>query len=103
MKVLYYYITRLGCWEVTEVKETWPGNARFNFFSATCADVSEGNCDSEFNLAKGRGSWGECGSRPRAAPGGLAAQATSWTRSTFSAFTRSMSQDVPGKSRTQEL
>ena len=27
------------------VKETWPGNARFNFFSATCADVSEGNCN----------------------------------------------------------
>ena len=58
MKVLYYYITRLGCWEVTQVKETWPGNARFNFFSATCADVSEGNCDSEFNLAKGEGEVG---------------------------------------------
>jgi len=27
------------------VKATWPGNARFNFFSATCADVDVGSCD----------------------------------------------------------
>eukprot|EP00913_Durusdinium_trenchii_P033107 g30997.t1 len=27
------------------VSSTWPGNARFNFFSATCADVSEEQCD----------------------------------------------------------
>ena len=28
----------------SEVKATWPGNARFNFFSATCADVDVGSC-----------------------------------------------------------
>ncbi|CAK9032965.1 Patched domain-containing protein 3 (RND-type protein RNDEu-3) [Durusdinium trenchii] len=27
------------------VSNTWPGNARFNFFSATCADVDEANCN----------------------------------------------------------
>ena len=27
-----------------EVSATWPGNSRFNFFSATCADVSESEC-----------------------------------------------------------
>jgi hypothetical protein len=27
-----------------EVSATWPGNARFNFFSATCADVPESEC-----------------------------------------------------------
>eukprot|EP00435_Cladocopium_sp_Y103_P013729 s1559_g3.t1 len=27
------------------VSATWPGNARFNFFSATCADVPESECD----------------------------------------------------------
>eukprot|EP00438_Fugacium_kawagutii_P018158 Skav206358 [mRNA] locus=scaffold3448:230697:241751:- [translate_table: standard] len=27
------------------VKQTWPGNARFNFFSATCNDVSESDCN----------------------------------------------------------
>jgi len=27
------------------VSATWPGNSRFNFFSATCADVSEGECN----------------------------------------------------------
>ena len=87
------------------MKETWPGNARFNFFSATCADVSEGNCASEFNLAKGEGEVGVNAGRSglRRVSGGLAAQATSWTRSTFSAFTRSMSQDAPGGSRSQEL
>ncbi|CAJ1377390.1 unnamed protein product [Effrenium voratum] len=27
------------------VKATWPSNARFNFFSATCADVAEADCN----------------------------------------------------------
>eukprot|EP00913_Durusdinium_trenchii_P033109 g30999.t1 len=32
-------------WHNDYVSNTWPGNARFNFFSATCADVDEANCN----------------------------------------------------------
>ena len=27
------------------VKQTWPGNARFNLFTATCKDVDEAQCN----------------------------------------------------------
>ena len=30
------------------VKQTWPSNARFNLFTATCRDVDEAQCHSAF-------------------------------------------------------
>jgi hypothetical protein len=38
----------------TKVKATWPGNARFNFFSATCADVDVGSCAWDVDVGRMR-------------------------------------------------